>query len=270
MTSKILPPSEDLGTVAYREQGGGDPLVLIHGVGMQSAAWWPQMDDLARTHRVIALDMPGHGGSDPLPPGSTLADFVAWLHRVLTSMGLPRISLAGHSMGALIAGGFAVSHPDMVARVALLNGVFRRDPDMRAAVEARARVIDNGHFDTVTPLRRWFGDGQADADAIAQVEGWLRAVDPAGYATAYSAFASGDATYADGFSRIPCPLLALTGQDDPNSTPAMSRAMAEAAPKGRAAVIEGHRHMVNLTAADVVNRELRDWLATEDELEGTS
>ena len=41
MTLKILPPSEGLGAVAYREQGQGDPLVLIHGVGMQSAAWWP-------------------------------------------------------------------------------------------------------------------------------------------------------------------------------------------------------------------------------------
>ncbi|MBM2291788.1 alpha/beta hydrolase [Sulfitobacter pseudonitzschiae] len=270
MTLKILPPSEGLGAVAYREQGQGDPLVLIHGVGMQSAAWWPQMDDLARTHRVIALDMPGHGASDPLARGSTLADFVTWLHRVLNRLGLRRVSLAGHSMGALIAGGFAVSHPEMVARVALLNGVFRRDREMRAAVEARAKVIDEGDFDTITPLRRWFGDGQANADACAQVEGWLRSVDPSAYATAYAAFASGDATYADEFSDIACPLLALTGQDDPNSTPAMSRAMAEVAPKGRAAVIEGHRHMVNLTAADVVNREMRDWLATKDELEGTS
>lgn len=270
MTLKTLPPSKVLGSVAYRERGEGHPLILIHGVGMQSAAWWPQIDDLSRTYRVIALDMPGHGGSQPLPADSMLEDYVEWLRQVLSRMGLQRVSVAGHSMGALIAGGFAVSHPSMVARVALLNGVYRRGPEMRAAVEARARIIRQGNFDTITPLRRWFGESRSEADARALVEGWLSSVDPAGYATAYAAFAKGDTTYADGFASIPCPLLALTGEDDPNSTPAMSHAMAAAAPLGRAVVVAGHRHMVNLTAADVVNRELRSWLETGNELEETA
>ena len=59
------------------------------------------------------------------------------------------------------------------------------------------------------------------------------------------------------------PALFLTAGDDPNSTPAMARAMAAAAPNGRAVVIEGHRHMVNLTAPQLVNAALADWLRTE-------
>ncbi|WP_374636918.1 alpha/beta fold hydrolase [Paracoccus sp. (in: a-proteobacteria)] len=268
MTSKTLPLSEPYGQIAYREAGRGDPIVLIHGVGMQSAAWMPQIDALSQSHRVIALDMPGHGGSSPLPAGGGLADFVAWLRAALDGLGLARISLAGHSMGALIAGGFAVSHPAMVARVALLNGVFCRPPEMRAAVEARAQAIRSGSFDTTTPLNRWFGDG--DHAARAQVATWLAEMDPAGYATAYSAFARGDATYAGGFAAIACPLLALTGDGDPNSTPAMSQAMARAAPHGRAVIVSGHRHMVNLTAADAVNAELRNWLETAETSEHAS
>lgn len=262
MTPKTRQLSDPHGLIAYREAGAGAALVLIHGVGMQSAAWAPQIAALSQSHRVIALDMPGHGGSSPLPSGSSLADYVAWLHAALNGLGLARVSLAGHSMGALIAGGFAVSHPEMVARVALLNGVFRRPPEMRAAVEARAAAIRSGNFDTTTPLNRWFGQGETAARD--QVAAWLGQVDPAGYATAYSAFARGDATYADGFAAIPCPLLALTGDGDPNSTPAMSQAMASAAPHGRAVIVKGHRHMVNLTAAEAVNAELRDWLATAE------
>jgi len=54
--------------------------------------------------------------------------------------------------------------------------------------------------------------------------------------------------------------LALTGARDPNSTPAMARQMAGQAPRGRAVVIEGHKHMVNLTAPEAVNAALLDWL----------
>ncbi|MFV0300462.1 MAG: alpha/beta fold hydrolase [Paracoccus sp. (in: a-proteobacteria)] len=269
MTLKTLHLSEPYGTVAYREAGNGDPLVLIHGVGMQSAAWEPQIRELSKTHHVFALDMPGHGGSGPLPTDSSLEDYVQWLYEVLQRLGRRRVSLAGHSMGALIAGGFAVSHPDIVARVALLNGVYRRDPEKRAAVEARAESIRQGDFDTATPLKRWFGNDRADEVARAQVEDWLKAVDATGYATAYTAFAKGDSTFADGFASIRCPLLALTGENDPNSTPAMSRAMADTAPQGRAVVVDGHRHMVNLTAAELVNSELRRWLDTEAHVEET-
>jgi pimeloyl-ACP methyl ester carboxylesterase len=233
---------------------------------MQSAAWGPQIDALAETHAVFALDMPGHGGSDPLPmkdPG--LQDYVAWLDDVLTALDLPVVSLAGHSMGALIAGGFAASHPDRVARVALLNGVFRRSDAARDAVEARAAAIRNGDFDLETPLSRWFGDGAEDRAARNKVAGWLSDVNQKGYADAYTAFAGGDSLYADRFSGIRCPLLAITGAEDPNSTPAMAQDMANAAPQGRAEVITGHRHMVNLTAPERISRLLLDWLATPTE-----
>jgi (E)-2-((N-methylformamido)methylene)succinate hydrolase len=63
---------------------------------------------------------------------------------------------------------------------------------------------------------------------------------------------------------VRCPLLVLTGDGDANSTPAMSRAMAAMAPQGRAVVIAGHRHMVNLTAPDAVTTEMKHWLATEE------
>ena len=78
-----------------------------------------------------------------------------------------------------------------------------------------------------------------------------------------TAFATGDATYAGAWPRVELPALFLTGDGDANSTPAMARAMAAAAPRGRAVVIEGHGHMVPMTAPAAVNRALADWLAEE-------
>ncbi|MDP5220332.1 alpha/beta hydrolase [Ruegeria sp. 2205SS24-7] len=267
MTLTTLQLSEPFGPVACREAGlshagNAPPLVLIHGVGMQSAAWGPQIEALADAHHIIALDMPGHGGSDQIAAGSELPIFLDWLLAVLDGLQLTQVNLAGHSMGALIAGGFAVRHPDRVARVALLNGVYCRDAAASKSVIARAELIGTGAFDLETPLQRWFGDTATDRAARDHVASWLSEVDIDGYATAYGAFARGDRLYADGFGQIACPLLALTGDGDPNSTPAMSRAMAQAAPRGQAVVIENHRHMVNLTAPDAVNAALEAWLAT--------
>jgi len=257
MTLKTLRLSD--GCVFYTEAGSGEPLVLLHGVGMCDQAWRPQIAALQRRYRVIALNMPGHGGTDLLPGAPDLPDYVAWAARVLRAMGLGMANVAGHSMGALIATGLAASHPDLVRRVAVLNGVYRRSAEARAAVLARADALAKGANDVETPLARWFDADQQDLRA--QVAGWLRAVNPAGYAAAYRAFAGGDATYADAWPQISCPMLALTGALDANSSPAMARAMAAAAPRGRAVMIEGHRHMVNLTAPEAVTAALADWLA---------
>jgi pimeloyl-ACP methyl ester carboxylesterase len=245
---------------AYWEVGQGETLVLIHGVGLRLEAWGPQIDHFRHSHRVIAVDMPGHGETPRLARGSRLQQFVAWLGAFLDEMRIERVNLCGHSMGALIAGGSAVTFGDRIARVALVNGVFRRNPQAHAAVVARAREIEQGNVDLASPLSRWFERRELEGAPYQSTRGWLSQVDVDGYATAYAAFAEGDATYADAWPRIACPSLFLTGGNDPNSTPEMSRAMAASARAGQAVVIDGHRHMVNLTAPDLVNHALAEWL----------
>jgi pimeloyl-ACP methyl ester carboxylesterase len=268
MTSITLQLSDfSSGTLSYREVGEkntekNETLVLIHGVGMQSAAWRPQIDYFSQSMRVIAIDMPGHGGSSLLPVGSELVDYIDWFFTVIKTLDTGAINLIGHSMGALIAGGFAICHPDLTRRVAMLNGVHNRSEKARAMVEARSAEIDLGKIDINTPLARWFDESESDCAARELVRGWLTEIDLKGYATAYGAFARGDKTFAARWSEVICPMLALTGDGDPNSTPEMSQAMAAAAINGRAEVLVGHRHMLNLTAPDAVNIILKTWLAS--------
>ncbi|MGZ2383504.1 alpha/beta fold hydrolase [Rhizobium leguminosarum] len=261
-----LPRKKTASGTAYHEAGSGEPLVLIHGVGMRLEAWAPQIAFLSAGHRVIAVDMPGHGESAKLPAGSRLEEFVDWFGRFLDEMAIDTANVAGHSMGALVSGGAAVTLGERISRVAYLNGVYRRDPEAKAAVLARAAAIPVSGVDKEGPLARWFGD---DADSVTAREltrKWLNLVDPQGYAVAYSAFAGGDETYADGWKDVAGPALFLTGSDDPNSTPLMATQMAELAPQGYARIVEGHRHMVNLTAPDIVNSLLAEWLSFgEDE-----
>jgi (E)-2-((N-methylformamido)methylene)succinate hydrolase len=262
MTSTILHLSNKR-VAHFLEQGTGEPLVLIHGVGMQANAWYPQIEDLSGEFRVISVDMPGHGSSTALQADAGLQQFVEWAIEFIEALNAGPVNLAGHSMGSLIAAGVAVTRPDLVRRVAVLNGVYRRTPEARDAVLQRAAELRSGTIDVETPLKRWFNAEEAQRIAAQKVEGWLKSVDLAGYATAYTAFASGDSVYADGWNTIACPALVLTGSDDPNSTPLMAEQMASAALNGKAVVIENERHMVNLTAPDAVNRALRAWLQTE-------
>jgi pimeloyl-ACP methyl ester carboxylesterase len=181
---------------------------------------------------------------------------------MIAALGLGPVNLAGHSMGALMTIGTAIDYPDLVLRAAALSAVYQRSPDARAAVRARAAEItaDLGGIDG--PLDRWFTPAQRALRD--QVAGWLRAVSHRGYATAYSAFADGDTVYAGRMHQIRCPLLVLTGEGDANSTPEMSETMARLVPNARAVVIAGHRHMVTLTAPEMVNEALLIWLTTQE------
>ena len=261
---QTLQRSETRSGTAFLARGQGDEtVVLIHGVGMRIEAWTPQIDRLAEEFRVVAVDLPGHGYSAPLGKAPHIAHFVEWFDRTLDEIAEGPVSVAGHSMGALISTGIAATAPSRIKRVALLNGVHRRSEAARKAVEARAEEIVSGSFDREAPLARWFSPEEAGSEAFRLTRDLLQAVDAGGYAAAYKAFATGDSVYSDCWPRVACPALFLTGDGDLNSTADMAREMAAAAQHGRAVVIEGHRHMVNLTAPAAVSAALVDWLHWE-------
>lgn len=252
---------ERTSNTAWREAGEGPAVILIHGVGLNVDVWAPQFDALAAAHRVIAYDTLGHGGSDLPPDNATLDDYVSQLVLLMDALDLTVASLVGHSMGAMIAIATALRHPGRTERLIALNGVYGRTPEQRTAAFERARLVDrDGPAATrAAALERWFGpaaDG-AFARERAQVERWLEAVDRVAYARAYRVFATSDVGPLDGLA---CPALFMTGEFDPHSTPEMSRAMASAAPLGRAVVLSGHRHMAAFVAPDVCNPIILEFL----------
>ncbi|NKY85667.1 alpha/beta fold hydrolase [Nocardia veterana] len=86
----------------HHRVGTGEPLVLIHGVGSRWQVWEPIIDTLATGFDVIAVDLPGFGGSDPLPR-TTVDTLTDALHAFLVEQGIERPHLSGNSMGGLIA-----------------------------------------------------------------------------------------------------------------------------------------------------------------------
>lgn len=252
---------------AYLVCGDGEPVVLLHGVGLRAEAWVPQLEALASRWHVYAVDLPGHGQSSPLASHAELPEYVSWLRDVMELLDVGPVNIAGHSMGALIALGIAVEEPRLVRRVALLNGVCRRSPEASEAVLDRAEQIRCGKINLQQPLDRWFTDRVGEQSARLLTEEMLAGVDTKAYATAYWAFARGDRIYADRLPEIACPALFLTGDGDQNSTAVMAREMAATVDDGVAEIIQGHRHMVGLTAPDRVNNALINWLGREQRVQ---
>ncbi len=229
-------------------------MFLIHGVGLRAEAWNGQIDGLSEEFRVVAADMPGHGESDRIEGETDLAAFAS---RIASALEGPAV-IVGHSMGALVALQLAIRQPGKVLGVAALNAIYRRTDEAKQAVRQRAEALSSTSFADPNPtLNRWFGSAKSKERSACET--WLRSADLEGYRTAYKAFAEEDGPSDEELANLPCPALFMTGELEPNSTPEMSRKMADLAPKGRVQVIEGAAHMMPMTHPDQVNKALLDF-----------
>ncbi|MFK4448616.1 pimeloyl-ACP methyl ester carboxylesterase [Caballeronia udeis] len=245
---------------AYSVAGEGPALVLIHGVGMNRSVWAPQVDALQLCFRVVSYDMLGHGGSRLPEASPALDEYAGQLAALLDHLQIDAAHVVGHSMGSLIALEFALQYPQRVASVVALNAVYDRTPTQRAAVMQRAASLGGGleQPSIDATVARWFDDPvPAHLEQVAElVRSLLATVNPEGYARTYRLFASSDQAHVGRLPQLTVPALFMTGECDPNSSPAMSHSMAAAAPRGRAEIIANERHMMNITAPAIVNQRL--------------
>jgi pimeloyl-ACP methyl ester carboxylesterase len=246
---------------AYSVAGEGDALVLIHGVGMNRGVWAPQVDALQDSFRVVSYDMLGHGASRLPTALPVLDEYAAQLAALLDHLQIDVAHVVGHSMGSLIALEFALQYPARVASVVALNAVYDRTPTQRAAVMQRAASLEGGGLEQPSidaTVARWFDDPVPGhlAQVAELVRSLLETVNPEGYARTYRLFASSDQAHVGRLPQLTVPALFMTGECDPNSSPAMSHSMATAAPRGRAEIIANERHMMNVTAPAIVNQRL--------------
>ncbi|CAB3715090.1 alpha/beta fold hydrolase [Paraburkholderia rhynchosiae] len=245
---------------AYSVAGEGEALILIHGVGMNRRVWEPQVEALQGQFRVVSYDMLGHGASRLPAASPQLEEYAAQLLALVDHLDIETAHVVGHSMGSLVALEFALRYPSRVASVAALNAVYDRTPAQRSAVMQRAASL-NGGLDQPSidaTIARWFDDPVPGhlAKAAQMVRSLLESVDLEGYARTYRLFASSDQAHVGRLTQLAMPALFMTGECDPNSSPAMSESMAAAAPLGRAEIIASERHMMNVTAPSIVNQRL--------------
>ena len=106
--------------IGYRESGAGPAIVFLHGIGSSSEGWEAQLAHFGKTHRAIAWDAPGYGGSgdlDPLAPAAS--DYAEALAGLLDALKIERAALVGNSLGALMSAAFVRRYPARVTALVL-------------------------------------------------------------------------------------------------------------------------------------------------------
>ncbi len=128
--------------VNYVESGKGPPVLMVHGLGGSWRNWLENIPYLARSHRVIALDLPGFGTS-PLPEKQiTIGSYGDFLVEFADTLGLgPETALVGHSMGGFISTEAAIARPDRFSSLVLVAAAGITYASIKTSQKDMAKVI---------------------------------------------------------------------------------------------------------------------------------
>jgi len=232
---------------------GATPIVLIHGFGGDLTNWQFNQPALAERREVVAIDLPGHGGSTKELAGADVPSLARDVAALISELAITRAHLVGHSLGGAIALWLALEQPARVASATLIcsaglgpdinmgyiSGFIGADKrkEMKATVEALFADPALVSRDMVEDLLRY-----------KRLDGVL----PALRAIAEGAFPAGaqGLVLADRLAAAGVPVQAIWGEHD-RIIPA---AHAEAAPAERRTVIPGAGHMVHIEKPGEVNR----------------
>ncbi|MDQ2649098.1 MAG: alpha/beta hydrolase [Actinomycetota bacterium] len=134
-------------TIFYTDEGSGPPVVLVHGWTCDSHDWSWQIPSLLANHRVVAMDLRGHGRSGVPEAGYTPKQFAADVLAVLDQLGIDRAVFVGHSLGGVIVSTIAVEHPDRVAAVVAVDPAYGVDPSLLPMIEMMRDTFDVAPLD---------------------------------------------------------------------------------------------------------------------------
>ena len=252
----------------HLEAGSGPPLILLHGASGGAANWYRMIGPLARSYRVLALDFPGFGLSEPIDPrpplGTQMAALVLrWLDRV----GISQADFAGTSFGGLAALRLAQTAPKRVRRVAVIDSV-----GLGRALPLTLRLASRPPFSAVALRPSRFGTrwqfhelmvaqgARVPADHVSALLEYLwqsaAACNARDLARAFSLFSDlggqREVLTDDELRAFPARLMIIWGERDRFLPVAQAQHAAALVPRALCRIIPGAGHSPNWEAPDAV------------------
>ena len=239
-------PANDL-EIGYDQLGAGPPLILLHGASSSSRVdFAAQLPSLASAFRLVLPDARGHGTTrwDP-----ALGFRAEWLVDDLTaladSLGLDTFHLAGFSMGAMTALGFAARHPDRVRTLVVASITPEREP--RASVAQR--LLDPARIERDNP--EWAAEVARRHDKVQGRDAWRILLPAIAADVAVQPLLGPVALRA-----ITAPTLAMCGDRDPMAPVDQVAGLARQVHDGRLLVVPDCGHEVLSERPSLVNEAL--------------
>jgi pimeloyl-ACP methyl ester carboxylesterase len=235
----------------YVRAGEGPPVVLLHGFSSSIYTWAEVIGPLAAGHDVVALDLPGSGGSQ-IRDDLTVATLVRVVPALLDQLGLPRASLVGNSLGGAVASVVSIRHPERVSRLVLVDAAaFNFAPADRPWI-VRLLGSPPGVLFTLLPVHRrvvklglrqvFFDDGKVTDERVDEYTAPL--MRPGAVGALRAVLAGRDALgLPEGLASIRQPTLVIWGAEDAWIPPAHADRFLAAIPGARKVLLARCGHV---------------------------
>ena len=252
--------------IRVREVGEGPPVLLLNGLGAPNA-WWATLEGRLEGMRLIEFDAPGAGDSQtPWLPARI--EFLGWLAaQVLDKAGEPRADVLGYSLGGMIAQQLAARSPQRVRRLVLAStgcgfGGVTAGFTKLLNVATPLRYVSKGLYErTIADLVG--GRARSDPDFLERHSERRFANPPnkRGYMLQVTALSGWSSLPV--LSRIQCPTLVVTGDDDPLMPMANAYILARRIPNARLRVMPGEGHLLLMDEQSAAFDPIRGFLEAE-------
>ena len=260
--------------LAYLDVGQGPPLILIHGYG--GSMWqWEYQQALAAHFRVITLDVIGSGLSDKPDLDYRPDVFIESVRAFMDVLGLSTATLVGNSMGAGIAIGMALSHPQRVERLVLIDGLPDRVRE-RLVSPLMRRAVDSHLPGWLVRVGNWLVPSAGTERILKEIVYNHALLTPAvldrsnrnrqrpnliaPLLSIRDSLPLWEGQFATRFHEIGQPTLILWGEQDRLFPPQVGRDLQAAIPQSRLMVLAEAGHIPQWEQPQAVNRYLLDFL----------
>lgn len=238
----------------YDMKGKGDPLLLLHGLGSKGSDWKPQVDYFSQKYTVILPDMRGHGQSAIMKGKYSIPIFAEDVASLLQFLGIASTHIAGISMGGAIAQQLAVSHPERVKTLMVINA----QPDFRMyTLKNKWKLMQRFLIIRIMGMRK-MGEFLGERLLPKQEHALLRKRfaddwelnNKSAYLKAMKAVTHWD--ILDNYESIDCPVLFLASDQDYTSV-SKKKAFSDRMKHAKLEVIHNAHHAVTIEHPERVN-----------------
>lgn len=241
---------------------GAPWLIFSNSLATDLHMWDRTAQDLSSTHRVLRYDQRGHGGTQATPGRYTFELLIADIVGLMDTLGIPKASWCGISMGGATGMGAVQKHPARFDRMAICDTTGQSTPASSQQWEARiVNARTNGmQAEVESTIGRWFPPETVTAnpphlDALRKM---IRQTSVDGFCGCSAALANHD--YRTGMKSVKNPVLYMCGEKDGNNT-AVMRTMKDELPGAKYVELPGAGHISNMDRPELFSKALREFLA---------
>lgn len=243
--------------------GSGTPLIFLHGIGSTGRSWEHQLEYFKEDYLCISFDLPGYGGSDPLPDNNFVT-LSHWLKQVIDDHGWTDPILVGNSYGGMIIQEFLYLYPG-VAQAAVLYGTSpafgKKDGEWQQNyIRARLQPLDDGQtmVDLAPSIVKGLVGSLATEAGKAAAEIDIGRVPEETFRTSVVTLLLFDRR--DNLGNIDIPTLLLVGSEDRNAPAKMMAKTATYIPNAQFVELEGLGHIAHIEDPGRFNAVLQSFL----------